>query len=55
MNMTEETITIKALCSQCKNYQYIDRFLRLCDLGRVKEFNEDGSITECPYWEAKKG
>lgn len=24
-------------------------------LGRVKEFNEDGSITECPYWEAKKG
>lgn len=20
----------------------------------VKEFNEDGSITECPYWEAKE-
>ena len=53
--MSEEKITTKALCGQCKNYQYIDRFLSLCDLGRVKEFNEDGSITECEYWEAKKG
>ena len=55
MNMTEETITIKALCSQYKHYQYEDEFLTVCYLGRVKEFNEDGSITECPYWEAKKG
>lgn len=49
----EETIT-RALCGQCKNYQYIDRFLALCDLGRVKEFEEDGGLTECEYWEAKK-
>ena len=53
--MNEEKITSKALCGQCKHYQYIDRFLSLCELGRVKEFNEDGSITVCPYWEAKKG
>ena len=53
--MSEKRITSKALCNDCKYYQYVDRFLALCDLGRVKEFNEDGSITECPYWEAKKG
>ena len=53
MNMTEETITSKALCNDCKYYQYVDRFLALCDLGRVKEFNEDGSLTDCQYWEAK--
>ncbi len=47
-------ITSKALCGQCKYYQYIDSFLALCDLGRVKEFKEDGSLTECKYWRAKK-
>ena len=53
MNMTEDKITSKALCGQCKHYQYEDEFLTVCYLGRVKEFNEDGSLTECPYWEAK--
>ena len=46
---------VKNLCMECKNYQYIDRFLALCELGRTREdFREDGGLTTCPYWEDKR-
>lgn len=43
-----------ALCGQCKNFKWFDVELSLCELGRVKEFQEDGGVTTCEYWEAKK-
>lgn len=48
----EKKIISKALCGQCKHYEYIDRFLAVCQMGRPRtEFREDGGITTCPYWE----
>ena len=52
-NVPMEDIIQKALCSQCKHFKSFD-LVNLCDLGRVKEFKEDGSLTECDYWEGKK-
>ena len=48
-----ETITSMALCGQCKNFNFFGKELTTCELGRVKEFKEDGSLTDCEYWEAK--
>ena len=45
---------VEKYCKNCKYYEYIDRFLSVCDLGRVKEFDQMGGITDCEYWEAKK-
>lgn len=52
--MSKDTIISKALCGQCKNFNYYHEELTTCELGRVKEFKEDGSLTECKYWRAKK-
>lgn len=51
--MNEDEIISKALCGQCKNFNdFID--VTTCELGRVKEFQEDGGLTECRYWEARR-
>lgn len=45
----------KNLCSECINYNYIDRFLATCELGRTREdFKEDGGLTSCEYWENRR-
>ena len=50
--MSEEAIVSMALCGQCKNFNdFIE--VTTCELGRVKEFKEDGGLTDCKYWEAK--
>lgn len=54
MKMTDETITSMALCSQCENFQWFMEDVTACELGRVKEFQADGGLTECEYWEAKR-
>ena len=57
MNMTEENIISKALCTQCKNFTYWDDVdVFECELGRHTEIDEaekNNWLTECPYWEAK--
>lgn len=42
------------LCGQCKNFNdFIE--VTTCELGRVKEFREDGGCTDCRYWKARHG
>lgn len=48
-----EKIIIKTLCGQCINFNYYCEELTTCELGRVKEFKNDGSLTTCEYWRAR--
>lgn len=43
----------KNLCSNCKNFNYYDEDVTACELGRTKEFQADGSLTTCEFWESK--
>ena len=44
---------VKTLCKQCKNFNHYGEDITTCELGRVKEFQTDGGLTTCEYWEAK--
>lgn len=52
--MIEKKIITNSLCGQCKNFKYFDEEVTDCELGRVKEFQADGGLTECEYWEGKR-
>ncbi len=57
-----ESISVKVLCNQCKNfvdlgYEEIDdelEYISSCGLGRYNEHREaekNNWLTECEYWE----
>lgn len=45
---------VKNLCRECKHYQYIDRFLAICNIETKKDFDENGGLTTCQKWEQRK-